>query len=172
MLISSNNVTLSVHHCSFVCISITTQLYLFTEHNLSVEIYLKCGITVCECAVTKNRCGFLYCFAVFRDYKILLEIMKAVTRYWALAVGILAKAVFTLTWNLVSPFGSFTLLRHAFFLWDVSLICVFLFVRQTYPSVVEQNVVVYEAVMKTGMNINNFFALVFLNFLGHWIWWL
>jgi hypothetical protein len=170
LLISSNTVILSAYHCCFVCLSITTQLYQFTEHNLPVEIYLKCGIAVCECAITKNRCGFSYCFAVFSDYKILLEILTAVTIYWDLAVDIMAKAVFTLTWNLVSPFGSFTLLRHALCLWDVSLICVFLFVRPTYPSFIEQNVVMCEAVMKTEEWKLTIFGVVYLNYLGHWMW--
>ena len=80
----------------------------------------------------------------------------------------MAKAVFTLTWNLVSPFGSFTLLRHA--LGDVSLICVFPFVRPTYPSFVEQNVVVCEAVMKTEEWKRTIFEVVYLNPLGHWMW--
>ena len=107
---------------------------------------MKYVIPVSECVITKNKCGLSYFFASFQWLQNFVRNRESSIQILSSGRGRNGKSHFYSYLKPGLPFWVFHI-THLCCL-SLGLICVFLFVRQTYPSVVEQNVVVYEAVMK------------------------
>ena len=104
-------------------------------------------MAVCECVITKIRCGFSYYFASFQCLQSFLTRRESSNQILSSVCGKNSKSHFYSYLKPGLPFWVFHIYQACSLC--LGLICVFLFVRRTCPSVVEQDEVVYEAVMKT-----------------------